>query len=85
MTHDKIRRRLQQPQSAAPGRAAIPSVVVEGSRPDPTLLCAGCGDVIGVYEPAWVEAGDSSLHPSSALNLNRESAKARKRDRCDCL
>jgi hypothetical protein len=36
----------------------------------PRLFCAGCGDRIGVYEPAWVEAADGSLHRSSALNLD---------------
>jgi hypothetical protein len=33
------------------------------------LLYAGCGDVIGVYERAWIEERDGTWHPSSGLNL----------------
>lgn len=34
-----------------------------------SLLCAMCGDRIGVYEPLWLEMVDGSLHRSSYLNL----------------
>jgi len=30
-------------------------------------VCAGCGDRVGVYEPAWVELDDGSLRPSAQL------------------
>ena len=33
------------------------------------LVCARCGDRIGVYEPLWTELADGTLHPSSYLNL----------------
>lgn len=33
------------------------------------LVCARCGDRIGVYEPLWAELPDGALHPSSYLNL----------------
>ena len=33
------------------------------------LLCAMCGDRIGVYEPLWLELVDGSLHRSCYLNL----------------
>ncbi len=34
------------------------------------LLCAGCGDVIGEYEPVWIEDEDGAWHPSSLLKLD---------------
>jgi hypothetical protein len=33
------------------------------------LLCARCGDRIGVYEPIWLGLVDGSFHRSSYLNL----------------
>lgn len=39
-------------------------------------LCAGCGDVIGEYEPAWVENQDGTWHPSSLLNLGDDARKS---------
>lgn len=45
------------------------------------LLCAHCGDRIGVYEHAWLEHPDGSLQASSFLNieehLRRGSAQVR--------
>ncbi len=35
----------------------------------PPLICARCGDRIGVYEPLWVEPPDSSIHLSASLRL----------------
>ena len=35
------------------------------------LVCARCGDRIGVYEPLWAELPDGTLHSSSYLNLAR--------------
>jgi hypothetical protein len=47
----------------------------------PFLMCAHCGDRIGVYEHAWLEHPDGSLQASSFLNieehLRRSSAKVR--------
>jgi hypothetical protein len=37
----------------------------------PLLVCARCGDRIGVYEPLWAELADGTLHSSSYLNLAR--------------
>ena len=34
------------------------------------MLCAACGDVIGVYEPAWIERPDGTLHRASMLSLD---------------
>ena len=36
------------------------------------LLCARCGDVIGVYEPAWLEYPDGRIVRSSRLNLDHD-------------
>jgi len=36
-------------------------------------ICSGCGDVVGLYEPAWIEFEDGTLHPSSLLNLDRDA------------
>lgn len=33
------------------------------------LVCARCGDRIGVYEPLWLELADGTLHSTSYLNL----------------
>jgi hypothetical protein len=43
--------------------------------PPPTLLCAGCGAPVGVYEPVWLEHADGSLHPSSELNLDAQARR----------
>ena len=37
--------------------------------------CAGCGEVVGLYEPAWVERADGTLHPSSLLNLDAQERR----------
>ena len=34
------------------------------------LRCAGCGDVIGVYERLLVEHDDGTLYSSSVLSLS---------------
>ena len=39
------------------------------------LRCARCGKPVGVYEPAWLEYEDGSLHPSSLLNLDEEARR----------
>jgi hypothetical protein len=52
---------------------------MESTLPQPRLSCSGCGDVIGVYEPAWVEAADGSLHPSSLLNLDETLRRTSRR------
>ena len=39
-------------------------------------LCVACGDVVGVYEPCWIERSDGTLHPSSLLNLDTTARDA---------
>jgi len=46
---------------------------------EPFLLCAACGDRIGIYEPIWCEWPDGTLASSSYLNLSREQRCARAR------
>ena len=45
----------------------------------PPLLCARCGDRIGVYEPVWLELADGALRSSSYLNLDRYAPYERSR------
>jgi hypothetical protein len=45
----------------------------------PPLLCARCGERIGVYEPLWLERGDGSLCSSSYLNLDQHEWHERSR------
>ena len=33
------------------------------------IVCAECGDRIGVYEPLWLELADGTVLASSYLNL----------------
>jgi len=59
---------------AATARAAYRARMGESD----LLVCDGCGDLIGVYEPAWVEHADGTLTASSRLNLDhfdRQTAK----------
>ena len=46
---------------------------------EPFLLCAGCGDRIGMYEPLWCELPDGALGSSSYLNLSCEQRRGRSR------
>jgi hypothetical protein len=46
---------------------------MEGRLPQPArLLCASCGDVIGVYERIWVQRPNGTLSATSLLNLDDE-------------
>jgi hypothetical protein len=45
------------------------------------LLCAHCGDRIGVYEPAWLEHNDGSIRTASFLNLDPEIRQGQERAR----
>ena len=49
------------------------------------VLCAGCGDVIGEYEPVWIENEDGAWQPSSLLRLGavaRGSTRAMRHASC---
>ena len=46
---------------------------------EPFLLCAACGDRIGMYEPLWCELPDGALGSSSYLNLSCEQRRGRSR------
>jgi len=46
---------------------------------EPFLLCAGCGDRIGIYELLWCELPDGTLGSSSYLNLGCEQRRGRSR------
>ena len=46
---------------------------------EPFLLCAGCGERIGIYEPLWCELPDGTLGSSSYLNLSCEQRRGRSR------
>jgi hypothetical protein len=46
---------------------------------EPFLLCAACGDRIGMYEPLWCELPDGTLGLSSYLNLSCEQRRGRSR------
>ena len=37
-----------------------------------STCCVGCGDRVGVYEPAWVELDDGTFRPSSRLGISGE-------------
>jgi hypothetical protein len=45
----------------------------------PPLLCARCGDRIGVYERLWLELADGTLRSSSFLNLAQHELHGRAR------
>ena len=46
---------------------------------EPFLLCAACGDRIGMYEPLWCELPGGALGSSSYLNLSCEQRRGRSR------
>ena len=39
------------------------------------LRCAGCSETVGVYEPAWVEHADGTLHSSALMNLDEKTRR----------
>ncbi len=45
----------------------------------PPLVCARCGDRIGVYEPLWIALADGTLRASSYLNLDEHELDERAR------
>jgi len=54
------------------------------ARADPFPRCAECGDVVGVYEPMWLELDDGSVCRSSLLALG-ESGVADRVWHAECL
>jgi len=50
----------------------------------PRLLCACCGDRIGVYEPVWLERPDGTRVRSGLLELGDAPAQGR-RFHSECL
>jgi hypothetical protein len=53
------------------------SVRIEGALVDenpPILVCARCGDRIGVFEGLWVKLSDGTIRRSSILNLGKHVA-----------
>ena len=48
-----------------------------GVMTEPFLLCAGCGERIGMYEPLWCELPGGALGSSSYLNLSCEQRRGR--------
>jgi hypothetical protein len=40
---------------------------MESTVPQPCLSCARCGDVIGVYEPAWVDGNVCADKPKRTI------------------
>ncbi|HET9103693.1 MAG TPA: hypothetical protein VFN55_10100 [Solirubrobacteraceae bacterium] len=41
------------------------------------LRCVHCAEVIGVYEPMWIQTSDGTLRETSMLNLAAETPAGR--------
>jgi len=56
----------------------------QGGRPHG--VCDRCGDVIGVYEPVWIEHDDGRITEGSLLGLDSDSRrKVRRTFHRDCV
>jgi hypothetical protein len=51
-------------------------------------VCANCRDILGVYEPIWIELTDGTLRSSSLLNISSDTPSGESCTRMwhlDCL
>ena len=56
-------------------RDYIPRMIDGNQRVRSPLRCTGCGKVVGVYEPAWVEHPDGTLHSSALMHLDEKTRR----------